>query len=110
MLSPSRKAMEAGKRSIWSRRARWSEPPVPPSPRKTILDSRAWPRSVAAARSGRTKARTAPRRRRIKASAPRSHRHSRQLFIEMHGRGDALLEVAEVQALVLGVGVAGRVL
>src|SRR6188768_2650926 len=69
----------------------------------------AWPRSEVAARTARTKAVAAPRRRPTRPSAPRAHRHPRQLVVEVDGRGDALLEVAEVEALVFGMGVARRI-
>src|SRR6188508_2494917 len=85
--------------SIWSRTARWLDEPDPASPMKASRSSPdgAWPRRDVAARTATAKTVAAPRRRPTKPSAPRAHRHPRQL-------------VAEVEALVLGVRVAWRVL
>src|SRR6266545_4802279 len=75
--------------------------------------SGAWPRVEVAARTTRTKAVAAPRRRPtpgLEALAGRPHRHPRQLVVEVDGGGNALPEVAEVEALVLGMRVARGVL
>src|SRR4030081_2959612 len=113
MLSPSMKVSAMGRRSISSRTARWLAEPEPASPMKASRSSGAWPRSDVAARATRTKAVAAPRRRPtqgLEALAGRPHRHPRQLVVEVDGGGDALPEVAEVEALVLGMGIARRVL
>src|SRR6266436_4472899 len=104
MLSPSMKASEIGQRRSWSRMARWFASPVPESPRKASRASRPWPRSDGAARraqKARTRATAAPKRRRMRPLAAGGHGHPRQLVVEMDGGGDALPEVAQVQALVL---------
>src|SRR5262245_28967092 len=110
MLSPSMKASAMGQRSIWSRTARWLPSPVPESPRKASRISRSWPRSVPTANSASTTPAAAPGRRRMAVLAAVVHGHAGQLVVEMDGGGDALAEVAQVQALVLAVRVARRVL
>src|SRR4051812_46516218 len=111
MLSPSMKAMPMGRRSIWSRTARWSALPVPESPKKARRASRSCPRTpTASSERTRMAAAAAPPRRLMPASVRGGLAQGRQLVVEVDGGGDALLEVAQVQALVLGVGVAGRIL
>src|SRR5687767_3007227 len=108
MLSPSRKTCPVRNFIIWSRMRICLESPVPASPRKMALTSRPW----AKAKPENTRTSSAVRRaaaETMAGSAFLGHLDARQLVVEVDRRLHAFLQVAEVQALVLGVRVAQRV-
>src|SRR5688572_23188673 len=107
MLSPRRNTRDGPSFTIWSRTARCLLSPTPASPRKAMWSS--WAAAGATAKEAASSA-AANVLANVLMSGARGQRDPRQLVVQVNRRLHALHQVAEVEALVLRVRVAQRVL